>query len=95
VSVANWDVPLTAEERETLIVKVVEAVNRRGLTVPTVFALEMHRPLGFMASQGAVVLAPMLAPLLGIDRLQAFSKLLADRTAVDEIILRLEADRSQ
>ena len=86
-----WSEPLTTEERERLLDTVAEAVRRRGLTTPALFFVEINRPLGFMASQGIIALAPLLAPLLGLDRMQTVGRLLADPNAVDDLVRRLEA----
>lgn len=88
--IALWDEPLTSDEREKLLDTAAEAVVRRGLETPALFALEMHRPLGFIASQGLILLGPMLGPLLGMDRMQNASRLLREPGAVDALIRRIE-----
>jgi hypothetical protein len=86
----RWDTPLTLEERDALIEKWVESLRKRGLVTPVLFALEMHRPLGFLASQGMIVGAPFAAPLVGIEKWQDASRLLGDREAVKVLIQKLE-----
>jgi len=87
---AAWDVPLTEEERERLLDGFVRIVRRWGLETPATFALEMHRPLAFIGSQGLITLTPMLGPLLGLDWMQKLSRLLAEPGAIDALIARLE-----
>src|SRR5262249_1550698 len=89
-----WDVPLTEEERERLLDGFVRIVRRWGLETPATFALEMHRPLAFIGSQGLITLTPMLGPLLGLDRMQKLSRLLPAPGAIDALIARLEEQPS-
>jgi hypothetical protein len=86
----RWDTPLTTEERDALITKWVDSLKKRGLITPVLFALEMHRPLGFLASQSMIVGAPFIAPFIGIERWQDTSRLLGDREAIKILIKRLE-----
>ena len=90
MSVFLWDEPLSPAEREALMERVATEVARRGLETPTILFLEIHRPVAFLASQGMIVLGPMLGPLLGIERMQAVSRLLREPGAVDELITRIE-----
>ena len=90
MSLALWDEPLTPEEREALVDRVAEAVVRRGLQTPAVFALEIHRPVSFVASQGLIVLGPLLGPLLGLERMQNASRLLREPDGIEALIRRIE-----
>ncbi len=82
----NWDAPLSEGERDKVLEDFAAAVAKRGLQTPVIFGLEMHRPLAFTASQSIVVLGPMLAPLLGIERLERVSRLLQEPGIVDRLI---------
>lgn len=86
----NWDTPLPEEDREKLLEEFATAVAKRGLQTPVIFGLEMHRPLAFTASQSIVVFGPMLAPLLGIERLQSVSRLLQEPGIIDRLIERID-----
>ncbi len=87
----DWDVPLTPSERDALLDAAASAVARRGLQTPVVFALEMHRPFGFLAGQALMVFAPFIGPLLGPEKLQTLSRLLQTPGAVEGLITRLDA----
>ena len=89
-SQSRWEEPLTPEERTMLIEKWVTAIEKRRLVMPVLFALEMHRPLGFLASQSMIVGAPFVSPLIGLERWQDASRLLGDKKAMDELIQKLE-----
>jgi hypothetical protein len=86
----NWDTPLPEAEREKLLDDFASAVTKRGLQTPVIFGLEMHRPLAYTASQSIVVFGPMLAPLLGIERLENVSRLLQEPGIVDRLIERID-----
>jgi hypothetical protein len=90
-ALADWGEPLPPEERDRLMDAVAAAVAQRGLQVPAVFALEVHKPLGFVASQTLLVFGPLFfAPLLGIERTQRLARLLAEPGAIEELIRRIE-----
>ncbi len=90
-SVSVWDEPLPVEEREKLLDQTVQAIARRGLQTPAILLLEMHKPLAYVASQGIVAAVPLLGPLIGLDRMQAVGKLLAEPGGMDDLIARIEA----
>jgi|GEM_PF-4029335 len=85
-----WNQPLTEAERSQIISTVAEAIARRGLQTPASLLIEMHRPLGYMAGQGIILLTPFLAPLLGLERMQTLNRLLADPDTADELLLKLQ-----
>ncbi|MFM7322846.1 MAG: hypothetical protein ACKO5K_15200 [Armatimonadota bacterium] len=69
---------------------VVDWVNRRGLTVPAILALEMHRPVGSIVGNGIVAATPLLAPLLGAGRLESIANLVSAPGGIEELIRRIE-----
>lgn len=89
-ALADWGEPMPHEERDRLLSAAAAAVASRGLQTPAVFALEMHRPFGFLASQGALLFGPLFGPLVGIDRVHRFARLLAEPGAIDDLIARIE-----
>jgi len=89
-SLDGWDAPLSPDERDAVLARILEEATKRRLQVPLLFALEVHRPLAFTFSQSLVVTAPLLAPLLGLELMQRAARLLQDPAAYDELIARLE-----
>ncbi|MDH7600958.1 MAG: hypothetical protein QHI38_02295 [Armatimonadota bacterium] len=64
-------------------------VDRR-LETPAVLFFEMHKPVSFLASQAAIVAAPLLGPLVGMKRMADLSRLLSEREYVELLISRIE-----
>ena len=90
MSLAQWNEPLPDAEREELLEKLATQVVRRGLSVPAIVALEMHRPLAFTFSQGLIALTPLFGPLIGLHRMQTLGRLLAEPDGVEALIRRIE-----
>ena len=86
-----WNEPLAADEREHLLSTLTEMVAKRGLQTPVLLALEINRPLAFVASQGVIATAPFLAPLFGLDKVQGVGRLLQDPDAINDLIDRIAA----
>lgn len=84
---------LPPDERDHLLERAAQEVVRRRLEVPTILALELHRPLAFLSSQALVVFTPLLAPAFGWQNLQKLTLLLEDRANLDRLIDRIEAIR--
>ncbi|MCX6367428.1 MAG: hypothetical protein NTX57_12045 [Armatimonadetes bacterium] len=90
MSLAHWNEPLPEAEREALLEKISTQVVKRGLSVPAIIALEMHRPMAFMLSQSLIALTPLFGPLVGLNRMQVFGRLLAEPGGVEALIRRIE-----
>lgn len=86
----GWDEPWAPGERESVLDQIADGVVKRGLSVPAILALEMHRPIAFTLSQGVVVATPFLGPLLGLNRMRNASRLLAEPGGVEALIRRIE-----
>jgi hypothetical protein len=77
-------------DRDELIANSARRIVASGMEVPAVFALEMCRPLAFVAGQSLLVSAPFLAPIVGLDRLNQFSEMMGDRQNVERLLCRIE-----
>lgn len=80
----------SAEDKAQLIEKIAAAVADRGLETPAVLFLESYRPLGFIASQGAVMASPLVWALAPGVEMEALAALLDDREAIEQLIARIE-----
>jgi hypothetical protein len=86
----DWDAELPEEERDAMIEKFAEMVDARGLHVPAIWFLELHKPLSFFASQSVLLGSGFLAPLFGPHKVQQFAKLLESRDNVELLVRRIE-----
>lgn len=82
--------PLPEEERDAMIEKIAMDIHRRGLETPAILFLEMHKPLSFFASQTLIVTTPLIAPIVGFDRVRNAANLLESRDNVELLIRRIE-----
>lgn len=86
----DWDAELPDTERDAMIDKFVKLVDERGLHVPAIWFLELHKPLSFFASQSVLLGSGFLAPIFGPQKVQQFAKLLESRDNVELVIRRIE-----
>ena len=86
----SWDNELSADERDRIIDKLAAGVIRRGLAMPAILLLEMHKPLTFLTSQSLIVASPFVAPLVGLGNVQTASRMLGKRENVEMLIRRIE-----
>lgn len=85
-----WERELTDEEVEQLVERAANEVTRRGMTVPAVLFLELHKPVANVAAHAALAFAPFLVPLFGFDAINDYSRLLTKRVQVERLIQRIE-----
>ena len=77
-------------ENQVLIDEIAQAVSRRGLIMPAVCLLEMHRPLAGLLHFAVELGMPLLSLFCGASLARGFEKLLRSPAAVDQLINRLE-----
>jgi hypothetical protein len=87
-----WDEELSDEEAEKLLDSAAAKIKRRGMDVPAMLFLEMHKPLSYVSSQLAIVFSPFLVPFLGFDSMNNYSRLMSRRDSVDKLLQRLDKD---
>lgn len=81
---------LTPEERAKALDEVARRIRRYHLETPAAFFLEMHRPLAGLAGLASYAFTPLLGAFMGLDTVERYAALLGDRTALDELLGRLE-----
>lgn len=90
-----WQSELTEEETEQLIEKCAKEIADRKMEVPAMLFFEMHRPLGFIMSSGAVMTAPFLVPFLGFDNVNNYSRLFSKQENILKLLDRLESNKKE
>ncbi len=85
--------PLDPRERARALDAIASRVHRYRLETPAAMLLEASRPFAGLAGMASFVVSPLFGAFLGLDRVERYSTLLADRSAFDELIERLECYR--
>jgi hypothetical protein len=85
-----------SEYQIQIIDKVCKVVVKRGMTLPALMALEMSKPLNFVASQAIHFFRPIVAIVLDTTGIEAFANFLEHRGSVEYLARRLDywEDRS-
>ena len=78
------------EPQMELVDIVCKAVVRRGMIVPALMALEMSRPLNFVASQAMHFFRPIVSVVLDGPSIAEFATFLEHRGSVEYLCQRLE-----
>lgn len=86
----NFNDPLSQEQAEAIASRIAEKAVGLGLAIPAILFLEMHRPLGRLASQALVVGSPVLAPVFGIDGVGNFSRLIYHPEGIELLVSKIE-----
>jgi hypothetical protein len=73
-----------------IVDKVAKAVVRRKMTTPALMALEMGRPLNFVASQAIHFFRPIISVVLDTEAIKEFATFLERRGSVEYLCRRLE-----
>lgn len=71
--------------------RIARGIARRGLTVPAIFLLELHKPLVGLGRLAAEAFDPLTRCLVGSGRAEAVLKMLESREALEYVMTRLEA----
>ncbi len=87
-----WADELTDEDEKRIIERIVEQVSKRKLWAPAMLLVEMHRPLAYLASQAMVAFSPFVAPFIGIDAVNDYSRLMARPGAMERLVQRIEEE---
>ncbi|HIE09062.1 MAG TPA: hypothetical protein EYP65_04360 [Armatimonadetes bacterium] len=83
------DEMLLEEEREVLD-RIAEFVVERGLGVPAILFLEMHRPLAGIGGHALLMASPFLGPIIGMPKVEALYRALTKPGGIDYLIGRIE-----
>lgn len=80
----------SVDSSDQLIERLAQAIERKGMRGPAIFFLEANKPLSFVASQGLLLLQPLLSLALGGRLTMDVALLFQERANVDLLIDRLE-----
>lgn len=86
----TWDEELTVERRDQLIDYLANKIIKHGMASPSILFLEMHKPFAFLASQTVILGSGFLAPFVGFQKIQEYSKLMESSDNVERLVCRIE-----
>ena len=85
-----WKSELTEEECDSLVDKAAYEIKRRKLEAPAILMLETHKPLANVGGHVAIMFAPFVAPFVGFDKMNDFTRLLSSPRNIEKLLARLE-----
>lgn len=83
------------ESRDELIEKIVNYLERWGLTVPGIAFLEANKPFGFLGGQLLLFFQPLLNSFVRPAVSDQYIRLLEDRDAIEHLVRKLEVGLNQ
>ncbi len=73
-----------------LLEQAAQTIVRRGLEVPAILLLEMHKPLANLIGHAVWVTMPFLALFWGVATTNRLGHLLSDPDCIERLIQRIE-----
>lgn len=81
---------LAERDAEQLLERAAKVVVERGMEVPAILFLEMHKPLANLIGHAVWVTMPVWALFFGIATTNALGALLSDPERIERLIQRIE-----
>lgn len=79
------------DEQRPVVERLCREIVRRRLSVPALLALEMSRPLGYLAAQAIHFLTPLIATVTDAEGHKHLAAFLERRQSVEYLCTRIEA----
>ena len=80
---------------EELLESIAQAIVRRGMAVPAILFLEIHKPLANLLGHAVWVTMPLWALFWSAQTTNALGALLSDPAQIERLIRRIEVLREQ
>jgi len=81
---------LVERNAEQLLEKAAQVIVKRGLEVPAILLLEMHKPLANLIGHAVWVTMPVWAIFFGVATTNKLGALLSDPEQIERLIQRIE-----
>lgn len=72
------------------IASIAELIAVRGMTMPAIFFLELHKPFSTLISAAITFSQPLIDALMGRQRARELIELLSSRESIEALIVALE-----
>ena len=81
---------LSERSAEQLLEKAAQVIVKRGMEVPAILFLEMHKPLANLIGHAIWVTMPVWALFFGVATTNELGALLSDPDQIERLIQRIE-----
>lgn len=81
---------LAERDAEQLLEKAAQVIVKRGMEVPAILLLEMHKPLANLIGHAVWVTMPVWALFFGVATTNELGELLSDPERIERLIQRIE-----
>ena len=81
---------LAERDAEQLLEKAAQVIVKRGMEVPAILLLEMHKPLANLIGHAVWVTMPVWALFFGVATTNEIGALLSDPERIERLIQRIE-----
>jgi hypothetical protein len=81
---------LAERDAEQLLEKAAQVIVKRGMEVPAILFLEMHKPLANLIGHAVWVTMPVWALFFGVATTNELGELLSDPERIERLIQRIE-----
>ncbi len=78
------------QEVEQLLERAAQLIVQRGLEVPAILFLEMHKPLANLIGHGVWVTLPVWSFFWGVTTINKLGSVLSDPERIERLIQRIE-----
>lgn len=78
------------QEAELLLEKAAQTIVRRGMEVPAILFLEMHKPLAGLIGNAVWLTMPLWALFFGVATTNELGALLSEPQNIERLIRRIE-----
>lgn len=85
-----WADDLSDQDEARMLTALATKIRKRKLESVAILFLEMHKPVSRLAGNALVVFSPFVAPFVGFQNVNDYSRLLMKSGAIEKLILRLE-----
>lgn len=81
---------MVESDAEKLLEKAAQTIVKRGMEVPAILFLEMHKPLANLIGHAIWVTMPVWAVFFGVATTNELGALLSDPERIERLIQRIE-----
>ena len=85
-----WEQELTEEQISKMVCDMSDKIVKKGLAVPGIAFLELHKPLANVSAHMMIMASPLYSPFLGFEVVDQYSQFFRSRDNIERLICALE-----